>query len=176
MQYVEEVGVSVRWANCCFPDFVEHHYSCKSFFWKIICLLYLLCLSSVYGIEFFEKVNERNLRDSLHSLFRRFDWLSESVWLQSNFFESHSDFFSKNFLDFGLDTFEKQSIMKELCLCSFYWFQGHLFVGERRLQPFVHSFILFLWTAFHNQRSMSSNFLVFQIPGNISSKPADFRF
>ena len=40
-------------------------------------------------------------------------WIVRTVRLQSDFFESRSDF-SKNFLDFELDTIEKQGIIN-LC-------------------------------------------------------------
>ena len=43
------------------------------------------------------------------------------------------------------------------------------------MKPFVHFSLVFcLYIALHNQRSTSSNFLVFHISGGISSGPAAF--
>ena len=45
------------------------------------------------------------------------------------------------------------------------------------MHPFVHlSIVFWLYSAIQCWRSMSSNFLVFHIPGGISSSPAAFLF
>ena len=50
-----------------------------------------------------------------------------------------------------------------------------LLLGKKRIKPFVHFSIVFrLYTALHNQRNISTNFLVFHNRAGISSKPAAF--
>ena len=83
--------------------------------------------------------------------------------------------FPKNFHEFRFDTIEKYDIINLSSYSSKSYASEFLVIpklpslGKRRIQSFVlFSIVLYLYTALHDRRSMSSNFLVFRMltPGN----------
>ena len=143
----------------------------------VICSIFSLCMES----NFLGNLQIMELLQGffLHVLLRWFDGLSRSMTLWVDFSVL---ILSKYFLDFTSDENEKQCIKSSAAIAviimplKFSMIQRSLYVGKRMTQPFIYFSVVFcLYSALPNRWSMLSNFLVFQISGDISLRSSTFR-
>ena len=107
---------------CCVCVFVKYPNTRKSFFGKT--KFYLRHLSSAYRLEYLREIYEQLCYLEILCS-NSFDDTTDcqNLWGYGSISRKAVLIFSKNLLDFRVDTIEKQY---ELCLCNSTWFRGHL--------------------------------------------------
>ena len=146
---------------------------------KTIRKKYPIHLSSEYGIKRFGEIYEQKCcREYFCPYIFNVSTNSQKLRSCGSLSPKTVPIFLKNFINFRLDTNEKQGILK---LCSYsnksytVMFLKSPFFRKGRMQPLVYfSNLFWFYTILHNRRIMSSIFLVSHTSKSISSSPTDF--